>query len=356
MSTPSPTHSPPNSVRSRRMSRDWSQQDLADRAGLSRPGISAIEAGRLAPSVTAAMALARALCCTVEELFAPQPAQGTSIEWAIPTTSSHPRYWNANVGGRILTYPIEDDSPQLEWHDGVLRGSASQGFESDISRRTLVVACCDPAAGLLAAEYARQYRFRMIVLRRSSREALELLAAGKVHVAGIHLGRTGHKSQNSQTTRSRLGDGFSLVRVARWEEGLAISARFKMPTLGNILSSKARWVGREEGSGSRQCQDEILRDRPAPRRVAFDHRSVAAAVRCGWADVGPCVRLASEESGLRFLKVAEKDYDLCFSAASETEPRVSALLATIRSHGYRSRLSELPGYSTKHTGEILQPS
>ena len=58
------------------MSRDWSQQELADRAGLSRAGISAIESGRLAPSVTAAMALARVLCCTVEDLFAPQVAQG----------------------------------------------------------------------------------------------------------------------------------------------------------------------------------------------------------------------------------------------------------------------------------------
>ena len=352
MSMPSPTHFFQNSVRSRRMSRDWSQQELADRAGLSRAGISAIEAGRLAPSVTAAMALARALCCTVEDLFAPPPSQVNPIVWAVPPTNSQPRYWNASVGGRILTYPIEDDSPQLEWHDGVLRGNASQGLESDISRRTLVVACCDPAAGLLAAEYARQHQLRMIVLRRSSREAIDLLAAGKVHVAGIHLGRTGHKSQNLQTTRSRLGDGFKLVRVARWEEGLAVGARFKMPTLHSILRSKARWVGREEGSGARQCQDEILRDRPAPRRVAFDHRSVAAAVRCGWADIGPCVRLASEESGLRFLKVTEKDYDLCFSGATETEPRVSALLATIRSHSYRSRLSDLPGYSTKHTGEL----
>ena len=112
-------------------------------------------------------------------------------------------------------------------------------------------------------------------------------------------------------------------------------------------------MGREEGSGARQWQDEILSGKRPPARVAFDHRGVAAAVHCGWADVGPCVRLASEESGLRFLKIDEKDYDLCYSASAENDPRVWALLATLRSRSYRSRLAELPGYSTRQTGELM---
>jgi molybdate-binding protein/transcriptional regulator with XRE-family HTH domain len=350
MSTP---QLPQNSVRSRRMARNWSQQELADRSGLSRAGISAIEAGRLAPSVTAAMALSHALDCRVEDLFAPPSSQARCVDWAIEPASSRPRYWQARVNGRIFAYPVEDDSPQLDWHDGVFADDRSPLAQPEVADRTLVVACCDPAAGLLAAEYARQFQFRMIVLCRSSRQALELLAAGKVHVAGVHLGNKGHVSQNRQLARQRLGEECRLVRVARWEEGLAVSAQLRTPTLASILKSSARWVGREEGSGARQCQDEILRGRPAPRRVAFDHRSVAAAVRCGWADIGPCVRLASEESGLRFLKVAEKDYDLCFSSPTESEPRIAALLATIRSRSYRSRLSELPGYSTKSTGELI---
>jgi molybdate-binding protein len=298
------------------------------------------------------LALARALGCTVEELFAPTSNPGPAIEWAVTPSHPRPRYWTAQLGGRLLTYPVEDDSPQLDWHDGVAREDAPPDVNTGIAERTLVVACCDPAAGLLAAEYARQFQFRMIVLRRSSSQALELLAAGKVHVAGVHLGHSGQRSENAHAARTRLGEGFDLVRVARWEEGLAVSARLSKPSLAGILRSKARWVGREEGSGARQCQDEILGGRPAPRRVAFDHRSVAAAVRCGWADIGPCVRLASEESGLRFLKVTEKDYDLCFAGTAQTEPRLAALLATIRSRSYRARLAELPGYSSKHTGEL----
>jgi molybdate-binding protein/DNA-binding XRE family transcriptional regulator len=350
MSTPAKT----NSVRSRRIARQWSQQELADRAGLSRAGVSAIEAGRLAPSVNAALALSNALGCTVEDLFAPAMDRQPSLEWAVPPTSSHTRIWHARLGNRLMAFPVEDDSPQLDWHDTVLASGAPEALASDIADRTLVVAGCDPAAGLLAAEYARQFKFRMIVLRRSSRQAIELLAAGKVHAAGLHLSQSSHRSENLRVARSELGQAGSLVRVARWDEGLALDPRLRATTLASIKRSHARWVGREAGSGARQCQDEVLGERTTPRRVAFDHKSVAAAVRCGWADIGPCVRLTSEESGLGFLKIHEKDYDLCFSAAVDSDPRIAALVATLRSRPFRSRLAELPGYSTKQTGDVLE--
>jgi molybdate-binding protein len=250
-----------------------------------------------------------------------------------------------------LSYPVDADSLQLDWHDGVLRAAADRAAAADLAERTLVVAGCDPAAALLAAEYARQFQFRMLVLRRGSRDALELLADGKVHVAGLHLGHSKSRSENARIARTRLSKDCHLVHVARWEEGLALAPRLSVTSVRSLLRSKAHWVGREEGSGARQCQDEVLAGKPAPRRVAFDHRGVAAAIKCGWADVGACVRLASEESGLRFLKMSDKDYDLCYAAGADADPRIAALLATLRSPSYRSRLADLPGYSTRHTGE-----
>jgi molybdate-binding protein len=193
----------------------------------------------------------------------------------------------------------------------------------------------------------------MLVLRRSSRAAMDLLAAGLVHAAGIHLGGSGSKSGNLQMAASPPGVACELVHVACWEEGLAVGPRLKTTNIRNLVRAKAQWIGREEGSGARQCQDEVLGTRPAPRRVAFDHRSVATAIKCGWADVGPCVRLASEEAGLQFLKVSQRNYDIGFRSESKDDPRISALLATLRSRRYRSRLSDLPGYHTQQTGELV---
>ncbi|MGO8749094.1 MAG: helix-turn-helix transcriptional regulator [Thermoguttaceae bacterium] len=58
-----------NRVRTCRTARGWSQDELATRAGISRARVSAIETGRSVPSTVAALALAAALDCHVEDLF-----------------------------------------------------------------------------------------------------------------------------------------------------------------------------------------------------------------------------------------------------------------------------------------------
>jgi molybdate-binding protein len=87
--------------------------------------------------------------------------------------------------------------------------------------------------------------------------------------------------------------------------------------------------------------------------VARDHRGVVEAIRSGWADVGVCLRLASEEGQLAFLPVSEEFYDLCFRREQAADPRIVALAKTIRSSEYRRLLAELPGYRAQpHLGEI----
>lgn len=342
-----------NSVRLKRMATGWSQQELADRTGLSRAGISAIESGRLAPSVHAALALAHALHSTVEELFGVTPKSTESVEWGIAPNTPRPRYWYANIGSETLSYPIAEDSTQLDWHDAVYNPVQVESPDPELADRTLVVAGCDPSAHLLAAEYHRQFQFRMIVLRRNSRESLQLLTAGKVHVAGMHFGRSEEKSANRKAARESLGKKCSLIRVAKWEEGVAVSPALESSSISSLLRRRARWIGREEGSGARQLQEEVLGSRPAPRRMALDHRMMAACIKAGWGDAGACVRLCSEEAGLHFISLHAKHYDFCFRDDMSADPRVSALLATLRSRRFRSKLAELPGYHTEQTGELI---
>jgi putative molybdopterin biosynthesis protein len=217
------------------------------------------------------------------------------------------------------------------------------------------MAGCDPAAGLLANELARTSGFRLLVLHRSSSHALDLLRRGLVDVAGLHLATAKNEDGNVLAAKSVLGGaGYSLLKLATWQEGLAIGSSIAAPSMQSILRSRVRWVGREPGSGARLCQDEVLQDRPQPRRLAKDHRGVAEAVRCGWADVGVCVRLACEEAGLRFIKIRDEAYDLCFPTGQDNDPRLRALFQVVRSANYRRWLSELPGYDCRSGGETLQ--
>ena len=79
---------------------------------------------------------------------------------------------------------------------------------------------------------------------------------------------------------------------------------------------------------------------------------MAEAVRSGWADIGVCLRLVSEEAGLGFLAVRDEQYDLCYPANFEADPRIQALVETVRSSSYRGVLNDLPGYDAATTGEL----
>jgi molybdate-binding protein len=211
--------------------------------------------------------------------------------------------------------------------------------------------------GLLAAELARTAGVRLVVLVRSSREALRLLGQGVVHAAGVHLARAGedgssHGDGNAGAVRSTLGKGYSLVRAASWEEGVALGGGLRVSSVGDAVRAGLRWVGREEGSGARECLDELLDGRKAPERLARDHRGVAEAVRAGWAEAGVCLRLAGEEAGLDFLPVRDEAYDLCLPDALRDDPRVEALVRALRSTSYRRLLGELPGYRSDESGEL----
>ena len=58
-----------NRLRELRGERGWTQQELADRAGVSRQTIHSIEAGKYDPSLPLAFALARLFGAKIEDVF-----------------------------------------------------------------------------------------------------------------------------------------------------------------------------------------------------------------------------------------------------------------------------------------------
>ena len=187
-------------VARRRAACGWSQAELARRADIPRTSVSAIEGDRLTPSVTAALALARVLECSVEELFGGGVSARTPAgpEWAWKPRVEPCRYWEAEVNGLRLLYPVEALALNAVPHDGVWQGGIGRDTGPTAAETTLVVACCDPAAGLLAAGYARACGFRLLVLPRGGTAALDLLKRGLVHVAGLHRSTDEHPDGNAQ--------------------------------------------------------------------------------------------------------------------------------------------------------------
>ena len=58
-----------NRLKVLRAERDWSQQDLAERLGVSRQSVNAIEKGRYDPSLPLAFKIADIFELAIEEIF-----------------------------------------------------------------------------------------------------------------------------------------------------------------------------------------------------------------------------------------------------------------------------------------------
>ena len=58
-----------NRLKVLRAERSWSQQDLADRLGVSRQSVNAIEKGRYDPSLPLAFTIADVFELAIEEIF-----------------------------------------------------------------------------------------------------------------------------------------------------------------------------------------------------------------------------------------------------------------------------------------------
>jgi molybdate-binding protein/DNA-binding XRE family transcriptional regulator len=345
-----------NSVAIRRRARQWSQADLALRAGISRAAVSAIEGERLSPSVATALALAAVFECSVEELF----GRGETTEpheaapgWAWLPRGESSRYWEAEIGHRRLLYPVEAATlnPLAHdgvWQDGVLRESAPADAAT-----TLVMATCDPAAGVLAAEYARASGFRLLVFPRGGRVALELLKQRLVHVAGLHYSTGEAPDRNAEMVRVQMGGDCRLLRVAKWESGIALPTDDHSHSPASVARRPLRWAAREAGSAARECLDGLLGQRPFSGREVNGHPAVAEAVRAGWAEAGVCVRFSAAEAGLNFLPVRTETLDLCFPATFQHDPRIQALVRWLRARACRRLISELPGYDARETGEMF---
>src|ERR1035441_10129564 len=146
-------------LRLARQARGLSQQQLAGVAGVTRQAVSAVESGHSDPSLRVALAVARALGMTVEELFGPgDPADPVLARPGAPASGEGSRVVLATVGDTFVALPLHTDTAARVGFGaagGLVVGAALDGKPTievrpiGPPRPTLVVAGCDPALPLL---------------------------------------------------------------------------------------------------------------------------------------------------------------------------------------------------------------
>jgi putative molybdopterin biosynthesis protein len=352
-------------LRLARQARGFSQQQLAGMAGVSRQAVSAVEAGLSDPSLRVALALARALGVTVEELFGPAiPEPVVPVRALAPLGKPGARVSLAPVGDSFVALPL---SGATVTRAGFAPAGGRVSGEDEVApleppRPTLVVAGCDPALPLLELPLSLlDPPVSFIWWPCPSHEALSLAADGLVHVAGAHLrGRSGE--YNTGPAGDLLYGGAEVIGFCSWREGLVLRPELadRVTDLADVAAAGLRVVNREPGAEARRVLDrELARlgldsgQLPGYQATATGHLELAAAIAAGLADAGIASEPAALAYDLAFVPITTERFDLVIPTGHVGSREVQGLLRALSSPWLLGQLSSLPGYTITQCGERI---
>ena len=362
-----------NQVRQRRLAAGLSQLSLAERAGVARQAVHAIETGQYLPNTLVALRLAQALQCRVEALFAlPEPSTG--LHAVVPederrTTALPQRVLVAQVGGRTLAYPMHGSAGTQAAADGLAHAAGSSVsvdllIDPRLVEQAVVVVGCDPALALLGAHLSRRHStVRLIWRHGSSLTALRSLARGDAHAAGVHMQVPEHGISNLPYVAKELpGQAVAIVGLCDWQQGLLLAPGNPKAIrhASDLARRDVRIVNREVGAGSRLLFDTWLaragivgNQLPGYDRELPSHLAIGEAVAAGAGDAGPGILSVARALDLEFLALQEEPYDLVIPLAYFRSAPVQAMLDVAVSGPYRRELAALGGYDTRRSGTIV---
>ena len=340
--------------------RGISVASLAKLAGIRRQTIYAIEAGNYVPNTTLALQLAKILEVSVEELFslesestgAPKPVP---VDFIMPVRPGQPVQL-CRVGNRTIGVSAAPQHLMFPSADAIVVDSAkAQIVHALEDEKRLLIAGCDPAISLLAQQ------FDFVIAPCTSRQALQWLKQGKVHVAGTHLRDSATGDYNIPIVKHLFPTGtVNVVTFAIWEQGLILRAGSQIRGIEDLARKDVSIINREKGAGGRDLLDQHLHAAGIPpdrvtgyERIASGHISAAAAVNRGEADCCIATRSAARVFGLHFIPLATERYDLVIRRQDAKLPAINTFLDLLNRSALRRKLELFAGYDTTHTGEVL---
>jgi molybdate-binding protein/DNA-binding XRE family transcriptional regulator len=300
-------------------------------AGITRQAVGAIESGHMQPSVGIALALARSLGTTVEELFGceerPAPAAARNA--------------SATIAGRTVTHSLATEYLAIE----PVQDAVPNVF----------LAGCDLAVGLLARHALLCSRdVRVLWLPMTNRAGLRALENGLVHATVVHGEITAQRAE-----RMREFVGFELATT---QEGWLLAPGNPLGLRGapDLRRQKARLANRPSGAGARRLLDEQLRrSRVDPRQiVGYDRElpgqlDIGRAIAQDFADAAVGAASVARVFALEFIPLRDERCTLFVPRAALRTPEVRALVEALRSTSYRRDLESLQSYDATKTGERI---
>jgi len=187
---------------------------------------------------------------------------------------------------------------------------------------------------------------------------------GEAHLAGTHLLDEESGEYNVSFIKKFLaGIQLQLINLAYRDQGLLVPRGnpLKIKNFEDLARQEVRFINRQRGAGTRLLTDmHLKRLGLSPEQVngyereEYTHMNVASAIASNNADTGLAIRAAAVALDLDFIPVAQERYDLILPAAFLDDPKVAALLETVRkSQEFRKIVAGLGGYDLRDCGRVI---
>lgn len=227
----------------------------------------------------------------------------------------------------------------------------------------VVVGSDDLALDLLADEVcADPQKPDVLTIRLGSLEGLIALRHGLGHAAGCHLVDAETGEANAPYARRLFpGRALVLVTLARRQQCLVVAPGnpLSLGSLADVVSSGARFVNRNPGSGTRVWIDRELAAKsldPASlrgyRHEVSGHEDAAREVAEGRADAAVALQAAGRRFGLDTIPLFDERYDLLMPKEVFEAPLLRPLVEHLSSARFRREVGRLAGYDAGPTGVV----
>jgi molybdate-binding protein/DNA-binding XRE family transcriptional regulator len=343
-----------NRLRDVRMARGLTQQALAQRAGLTRQTVGAIEAGDYGPSLEVGLRLAGALDVPIGDIFSLRKAD-TPDGGLLPRAGTA-RVLSAVIGGREVLRGV-GQLGAYRWPAAAADGLAEVDAEGavsfqrfgDLRQDTVFIAGCDPALGLVADHLQRQGT-RAFWFTAGSGEAREQLRLGRAHFAAVHW-TEGEEPPEPPPEVAR-------VILSRWQMGIVARKGSELSGDAVALARPGlRIVNRERGAGARRLLDRLIGEAAlSPARVlGYDrelpgHWEVVEAIARGEADLGIASAAAAAACSLAFRPLTVETCEVWWRVETVGKETAERLLGTLRSAAFGHDLTAFGPFDTSRTG------
>ena len=198
---------------------------------------------------------------------------------------------------------------------------------------------------------------------RGSLEAVSGFARGSCDVAGFHVPVGALERQVLAHFAPFLLPRHRLIQLASRRQGLMVARGnpLKIWNMSDLARAELVFVNRQLGSGTRLMLDLLLAVENVSSasicgfdNVELTHAAVAAYIASGKADAGVGVEAAARQFGLDFVPLVSERYFFLCDEDTLHHPQFAPIVALLQTNEFKSKVTELPGYSADHTGQVMR--